>query len=277
MSALPSEPADFARSIATAVTRRADVYAEAVEAARIEGELRERETELLDQFERYTADVLDRSLPPGPRNRESLLFARIYDTRDASAGQERRGELLTKLMAAEVESRGPLRLTQAQNERLATIFERLGSLLLGHDLLLHAALAFDRAAGLFRLLGDEPARDRCLYARTRARQKAASRGWGKTVSAISWALCGYGYKPYWLLGWVLFQLVFFSAALLVTAHASFWPSLYMSLTNYLNPLGVGDTEQLGSVGRIILVAESYGGSISLSVFFALLVRRWFRT
>lgn len=273
MPASPSEPSAFVGTVTTAIIRRADRYAELVDKARAEGTLRAGEEELLDRFEHYAADVLDRYPPPGPRNRESLVFADLYRMRGEGAGDERRRALVAALMAAEVESRGPFRLTQAQNSRLAAIFERIGAACGKDGLLLHAALAYERAAGIYLLLSDNAGRDRCLYTRARYRQKATGPGLAKALLAISWTLCGYGYKPYRLLLWVAIQLVVFTLGVAFTVPGSLWHGIILSVTNYLDPQGSDD---LSSAAQALLVTESYVSAVSLSVFFALLVHRWFR-
>jgi hypothetical protein len=274
MNALPIEPPVSFESIATAITRRVDSYIEMVDRARTEKSLRTEEERLLDHFERYTADILDRYSPPGRRHRESLVFAKLYAAWDARLpDDERRRALITALMAAEVESRGPLRLTRAQNGRLAGIFERIGMECRKEQLLRHAELAFDRAAGTYLMLGDNSARDRCLFARSRSKQTALGPGLAKAQLALSWILCGYGYKPWRLLLWVLVELVVFTAGIAVTSPGSVGQSIHTSLTNYLDP---GDADGLPGTAQLLLVLESYIGLVSLSVFFALLVHRWFR-
>jgi hypothetical protein len=264
MSAQPSEPSAFVGPVTAAIIRRVDRYLEAVEKARAERNLRAAEKDLLEKFESYTADVLDRYVPSGPRSRESLAFAQLY---------EERGSVLVTLMAAEVESRGPFRLTQSQNGRLARIFERVGAECEREGLLRHAALAYERAAAIYLLLSDNLARDRCLYMKTRYRHKADRPGLAKVMLAISWTLCGYGYRPYLLLLWVGIQIVLFTIGVIVFTPGSIWSGVYISLTNYLNPTGADGQP---GIAQILLVAESYVSTVSLSVFFALLVHRWFR-
>jgi hypothetical protein len=245
-----------------------------LEQVRIKGSLRTKEADLLDQFERYTADVLDRYWSAWPRNRESLAFAPLYEPQVAGSVHDRYRSLITALMASDVESRSPFRLTQAQNNRLAAVFERIGKECQSEKLLLHAALAFDRAADIYLLLGKGSARDRCLFARKQCIRTAMRPGWVKARTTIAWVLCGYGYQPYRLMLWMMVQIAFFSILFDLTVPESIWSSIYMCLVNYLDPL---DTEKLSTMAKVVLVTESYVGLVSLSVFFALLVRRWFRT
>lgn len=273
MSAPLPEPSDYVESTIIRVIRRSDRYLEDVNDVLGRGALRAKEGALLDKFERSTAVVLDR-YPPVTRLPNNLMFAQLYDAQRDAPADERRRATITALMAAEVESRGPLRQTRAQNAQLAETFKRVGTACEADGLLLHAALAFERASDLYLLLNQHVKRDQCLFAKERCRHHAAEPGWGRAVAAVSSALCGYGYRPYRLLLWVLAQLLAFCVVIALVAHQAVSESIYMALGNYLNPL---DTNDLPHPARVLLVIESYTGYVSLSVFFALLVRRWFRT
>lgn len=277
MSALSPESRDFVESTIIRVVRRTDRYLEYLNEAALRGAVRDEEGALLDRFERLTAAVLDRYRPRGTRLPGNLVFARLYDAQRDAPRDERRRATIAALMAAEVESRGPLRQTQAQNAQLAELFERVGVACQADGLLLHAALAFERAADIYLLLNQHVKRDRCLFAKESCCHHAAGPGWDRAVAAISSALCGYGYRPYRLLLWVLAQLLVFCVAIALVANQPVGDSIYAVFTNYLNPLGTGDTAALPDPARVLLVVESYTGYVSLSVFFALLVRRWFRT
>ncbi|MGH3779980.1 MAG: hypothetical protein ACRDRO_04930 [Pseudonocardiaceae bacterium] len=243
----------------------------------LQGTLRAEESRLLDVFEKYIVDVLDRYVPSGPRRRDSFVFGDLYSAVADSPPEDRRRSLITALLAAETEARGPLRLTQAQNVRLAQIFECLGEGFTVDGLPLHAVLAFDQAAGIYLQVQHNSARDRCLLAQARARHRARRWGWIKVLETISAMLCGYGYQPHRLLGWIALQLVGFSLVLsLITTGGSVVDNFYACLINYLNPLGVGDTKGMPRSAWVLFVVEAYVGAASLSVFFALLVRRWFR-
>ncbi|GLY70468.1 hypothetical protein [Amycolatopsis taiwanensis] len=277
MSALSPEPPDYVESTIIRVTRRADRYLEYVNDVLRRNALRAEEGALLDRFERETAVVLDRYHPPSTRLPNNLVFAQLYDDQRDALPDERRRATIAALMAAEVESRGPLRQTQAQNAQLAELFKRVGTACEADGLLLHAELAFERAADIYLLLNQHVKRDHCLFAKERCRHHAAKPGWGRAMAAISSALCGYGYQPYRLLLWVLAQLLVFCVAIALVARQPVSDSIYTSFANYLNPLGTGDTATWPGAARVLLVIESYTGYLSLSVFFALLVRRWFRT
>jgi hypothetical protein len=260
-----------------AITRRADKYVEMLDESGLQDRLRVEESRLLDTFEKYVVDVLDRYVPPGPRRRDRFVFGDLYSAVADPSAEDHRRSLIAALLAAETEARGPLRLTQAQNVRLAQVFELLGKALTADGLPLHAVLAFSQAAQIYLQVQHSSARDRCLLAQARARHRARRCGWIKALETISAVLCGYGYQPHRLLGWIALQLVGFSVALtLISAHSSVVENVYACLINYLNPLGVGDTKGMPRSAWILFVVEAYFGAASLSVFFALLVRRWFR-
>lgn len=277
MSALSPKPRDYVESTIIRVIRRADRYLEYVNDVQGRNALRAEEGALLDRFERLTAVVLDRYHPPVTRLPTNLVFAQLYEAQRDAPADERRRATIAALMAAEVESRGPLRQTQVQNAQLAELFRRVGTACEADGLLLHAALAFERAADIYLLLNQHVKRDHCLFAKERCRHHAAGPGWERAVAAVSSALCGYGYQPYRLLLWVLAQLLVFGVAITVAAGKPIGDGIYTSFANYLNPLGTGDAVNLPGAARVLLVIESYTGYVSLSVFFALLVRRWFRT
>lgn len=274
---MSGEPSDFVRSMIVAITRRADAYVEMVDESSLEGTLSTEEPQLLDQFEKYVADVLDRYVPPGPRRRDSLVFSSLYSAEVNSSPEDHRRSLITALLAAETEVSGPLRLTQTQHVKLARVFKHLGEEFIVDRLPLHAVLAFGRAANLYLQLQDGRSRDRCLLAQARARHRARQCGWIRALETMSAVLCGYGYQPHRLLGWIAFQLVGFSIVLiLISSRGSFVDNVYACLINYLNPLGVGDTKGMPQSARVLFAVQGYIGAASLSIFFALLVRRWFR-
>ncbi|MGW5054039.1 hypothetical protein [Actinokineospora sp. NPDC004072] len=277
MSLAFAQDRDRAHRLCAIVEQRAGRYADDVEEAINSGRLRERETELLDTFEQHTASILDRLAGSRWPKSHELVFKELYDRKPDHLPSECRRTLLVALLAAEVEFHGPLKLTQAQNTDLAAIMEELGAECLVEGLHLHAADAFDRAAEIHLLTRDDLARDRCLYRRNQARQRIEPKAWRKGLLWISWLTCGYGYKPYRLLLWVLIQLVAFGITLVVVARGQdTLTSVQMVLTNYLNPAGGGDTNGLPPLAKGVLLTESYVGALSLNIFFALLVRRWFR-
>ncbi|WP_454195608.1 hypothetical protein [Nocardia sp. Marseille-Q1738] len=249
------------------------------------------EKPLLDSFHNHVEKVVTAFDHTKVKHRgDSLLFTDIYDAADDNTAmdevlQRAHVELLMALLAAEVELRGPLSLSRTQNIRLAEIYEELGHRLLTATLpgwrtrtFLpgHAAMAFLRASGLYALDEDVDAQDRCGLALARARRSATYPAWRRSIGWISDLLCGYGYRPFRLLGFIAAQLLVFTVALWLSTSLPITTSLHMCLINFLNPVGLGDLQQVGLIGRTLLMIEAYAGIVSTSVFFALLVRRWFR-
>jgi hypothetical protein len=257
----------------TAVVRRGHRYADAVE--KYQEELPAVEGDLLDQFEGYANDVLEKYSPASARRTSGLVFESKYEDAEKPPIGERRRSVLIALLAAEVEAHGPFRLTRAQNERLADVFFELGKALETEHLLRHAELAYDRAASNYLICGDESHRDESLMRQTRCQHLVSPPGWRRALQSISWLGAGYGYRPYRLLVWVIAQLVVFVGVLAIIARGTD-VTPYAVLVNYLNPLGPQDADSLHTVGKVLLITESYLGAVSLNVFFALLVRRWFR-
>lgn len=275
----------FAADMSTRIKRRADTYADKVtEFLEHDARGRRRETEqpLLDRFVRHTEAVVDTYDPPGiSRLSDSLVFADIYrplleHTAGANSDPIALNALLAALIAAEVEFRGPLRLSRTQNRLLAEAYERLGPPLVQAGLPAHAVLAYRRAGSLYRLDEDTDAEDRCGLALARARRMAQPVRWKRIGGLVPDLICGYGYRPFRMLWFVALQLLVFVVAVLLRAEQPPAVTVFQVLMNYLNPLGVGDTLGLRVGGRAIFVIESYLGAVTMSVFFALLVRRWFR-
>ncbi|WP_405167690.1 hypothetical protein OG203_23155 [Nocardia sp. NBC_01499] len=279
----PREPrSDFVESTSIRIVRRAAKYAE--DAYRPPGRRigTPAEQVLLDSLNINVEAVLDTYDPPSAwRRGDSLVFAHLYaDVDDAPLPVDDEGralvELAVALLAAEVEFRGPLRLSRTQNALLAQVYERLGPRLCSVGLPVHAMQSFGRAAYLHRLNEDVDAMDRCGLAQARARRQTKASGWRRIGPYFSDYSCGYGYLPFRLLGWIAVQLALFSIAFLLLADGPVSDTLYLSITNYLNPMGLSDTRDLRQGGQALLVIEAWTGTVSLSVFFALLVRRWFR-
>jgi len=273
----------FVASMTTRIVRHATKYAEQVAAllanpARLRSP--EAETQLLDEFNLRIEAIVAEYVPPGIRRQgDSLVFRHLYTpVTTAQPTGEPAGDgvpltYLRALLAADVEFRGPLRLSRTQRDLLARVYERLGSCLRSTELPAHAALAFSRALNLHRDNENDDAEDRCGLAKARAETAALRprrRRVGRWISEWS---CGYGYRPFRLLGWMVAQLAVFTVAINLATDKSLGDSAYLCLTNYLNPAGLDDPS--GTV-QVLLVSEAYAGIVSVSVFFALLVRRWFR-
>lgn len=179
-------------------------------------------------------------------------------------------------MAAEVEFRGPLRLSARQNTLLAEEYEAIGARLSEVGLATHAALAFRRAMALYRVNEDDEAEDRCGLQLARANTRGLPHGLRRWAAQGSYLLCGHGYRPSWLLGWVILQMLLFTGVAVLLGGQAVDDTVYMGVTGFLNPPGPGDTQELPGAVRTLFVVEAWTGAVSMSVFFALLVRKWFR-
>ncbi|MTE14631.1 hypothetical protein [Nocardia aurantiaca] len=279
----PSSP--FVADMSMRIERHADTYAENItEFLEQPHGLRRRVTEqpLLDLFTRHTEAVVATYDPPGIRRAgDSLVFGHIYANvlQHVTAAPPQAvsvKQLIAALIAAEVEFRGPLRLSRTQNRLLAETYERLGRPLVQAGLPAHAALAYRRAGSLYRIDEDTDAEDRCGLEMARARRLAQPVAWRRIGGLVPDLICGYGYRPFRMLWFVVCQLLVFLVAVMLRSDQPPAITLFQVLMNYLNPLGVGDTASLRVGGRAIFVVESYLGAVTMSVFFALLVRRWFR-
>ncbi|WP_067567717.1 hypothetical protein [Nocardia acidivorans] len=279
----PSSP--FVAAMSTRIERHAAAYAEDLDAFLEQPHsLRRRVTEqpLLDLFTRHVEAVVATYDPPGIRRvGDSLVFGHLYaaalhQSPDGTVASVPVAALLTALLAAEVEYRGPLRLSRTQKRQLGENYERIGERLLPAGLPAHAAHAFRRAGSLFHQDEDTDAEDRCGLALARARRLAQPVMWRRIGGLFPDLVCGYGYRPFRMLGWIALQLVVFIAAISLVSDDPLTVTIYKVLVNYLNPLGPGDSDGMRAGGRALLVLECYLGTVSTSVFFALLVRRWFR-
>jgi len=293
------EISSFVASMTDRIGRHGAAYADEVRAllatAR-RGRGPDAETGLLDEFNLHIEGILAKYDPPSSRRRgDSLVFRHLYGllagprppshrpghtteaTAHAAADDGTPTRALLALMAADVEFRGPLRLSRTQRTLLADVYEELGPLLRRAGLPAHAALAWSRAMNLHRDNEDDDAEDRCGLAKARAETAAlwpARKRVGRWISA---ATCGYGYRPFRLLLWMVAQLALFSVAITLVTSISVGDAIHLCLTNYLDPAGLDDVPGGDDAAtKPLLVTEAYAGIVSTSVFFALLVRRWFR-
>jgi hypothetical protein len=271
------EISPFVASVSTRIARHAAVYTADLDAAR------HPERMALDSFAVHVEAVLDDYDPPSARRRHSdtLVFPHLYDAardpRDDEEGWRVPSAVLAALMAAEVEFRGPLRLSARQNTLLAEEYEAIGAQLSAVGSATHAALAFRRAMALYRANEDDDAEDRCGLQLARSDTRALPVGVRRWAGQGSYILCGHGYRPSWLLGWVVLQMLLFTGiALLMDNKLDAMETIYMGVTSFLNPPGLGDTEKLHGATKVLFVVEAWTGAVSMSVFFALLVRKWFR-
>ncbi|MFD3506419.1 hypothetical protein [Nocardia sp. NPDC058666] len=252
------------------------------------------ETDVLDDLDVQVEALLDRPelLKRGPQSNK-LRFGTVYaEVSNAVPSDDEvwRKPLIAGLIAAEVEFRGPLRLSPTQNTLLAAQFETLATALTRRwsptdatdahrahamrELPAHAVRAWSAAVELHRRAKDAGAQDRCALALARVRRRTVAPGWRRGVSMVADLLCGYGYRPFWLLGWVVVLIVVCTGLSLVWAGNTSWIDIvYLGV---LNPLDPKDDNDLAAPVRVLLGVEAWLGAVSMSVFFALLVRRWFR-
>ncbi|MFC8380599.1 hypothetical protein [Nocardia sp. NPDC057272] len=237
-------------------------------------------TGTLDDLDTHIEALLDRpELLIRGRQSNKLRFGVLYERApNAAPGDEAwRTPLIAGLIAAEVEFRGPLRLSPAQNTLLAARYETLATALTRADLPAHAVRAWSGAVELHRRAKNAGAEDRCALALARARRRTAAPGWRRGVSIVSDLLCGYGYQPFRLLGWVVVQIIVCTALALLWAGNKPWTEVvYLGVLTFLNPLDPANAVGMAPQARILFAAEAWLGAVSMSVFFALLVRRWFR-
>lgn len=265
----------------TRIGRRATAYSTEVDeflALPVAERRGPREQQLVDSLTDCVEFLLGKYDPPGLRRRsDGLVFDHIYEDafrmkRIAGSGVT---DLLAAFLAAEVEYRGPLRLSRAQNRELGAVYERLG-IALRDPLPAHAALAFRRAASQYYQDEDKEAQDRCHLRMLRARRRTQPVRWRRIASVLPDLICGYGFTPFRMLFWVAAQLIVFTTIVCLGSDQAVMSTIYECLANYLNPLGPSDTAGLEGAARLIFVLEAYTGLLTTSVFFALLVRRWFR-
>jgi hypothetical protein len=264
----PLKPTVLVESVTAVINRRANRYADLLEWSRSEGRLGEvGELELLPQFEEFAADLLESFEPPALRDRRDLLLAELYAKSLDDPSDER--ACVAALFAAEVEFRGPMKLTSTQTVRLADIMERLGNTLRGLRLPLHAALAYGQAADAYRSVGSTRSRDRCHLAALRSRHRARNPGLVKLLEALSDMLCGYGYLPFRLLSWILAQVAAATAVLTLVFAGSVTESLRVAL---LGPLSFAMVSFSSGV-QILAVINFYGMIFLFTLFIIFVARR----
>ncbi|MBO0853036.1 MAG: hypothetical protein J2P18_04640 [Nocardia sp.] len=270
-----SDIAPWLASVSTWIVRRATDYTPALDSpGRDEGAL-------LEVFDGHVEAVLTEFSPPGGhRHADGLIFAHLYAAaRDPAADEQGwrvPSAILVALLAAETEFRGPLRSGVRHTILLAEVYERCGAQLSAVALPGHAALAYRRAAALYRIAEDLESEDRCALALARARTLTLPAGVRRLGRRVSDMLCGYGYLPFRLLVWLIVEVAVFGVLVRCAApgqDVGEW--LYTVVTSFLNPTGIGDTDRAPGT-RLALAAESWAGAVSMSIFFALLVRKWFR-
>jgi hypothetical protein len=209
---------------------------------------------------------------------DSGMFDTPASEKDSEPGVlQRREDCLRALLAAETEIQGKFQLRDNANVRLGDMLENLGAQFEEIELLWHAERAYQLAAERHRQRRDLRSQDRCLLRETMVRHAAEDKGLRKVSTFFGYWLAGFGYLPFRLLIWVIGQIVVFTGLVWLVSPWSvdLAQVTHICLLDYLNPLGLSDVASLKGPGSALLVAECYAGTISTSVFFALLVRRWF--
>ncbi|MBS2531794.1 hypothetical protein KGQ20_03310 [Catenulispora sp. NF23] len=237
------------------------------------------EEELLELLDSYLPPLVYAfdSRVPSPRERggDLALEKEFYEWRKTTSGDPdaRRAAVIRSFLATETERRGQFRLSRTQTGRIAAHYDAIGKEFVALGMPGHAMSAFQSAADLFLQLQQKPKRELSLLNLRRAQQQARPRGPARFFEAMYDAICGYGYRPFRMLGWMALTLLVFSVAVWLCGPAGYVRSLHGCLINFLNPLSFGDLDgAFSGAGQVLLVIESYFGSISMAIFFAFLVR-----
>lgn len=233
---------------------------------------------LLERLDGYLPSLVyafDSQVPP-PRERGGnlALEKEYYEWRKTSGAVDaRRQAVVRSFLATETERRGQFRLNRAQNSRIAAHFDAIGQEFVELKLPGHAAMAYQNAAELYRLLALNAKRDRSLLNGRRAQHRTRQPGRQRTREGLYDAICGYGYLPFRMLWWMVGTLLVFSLLVWMCGPAGLGRSIHGCMINFLNPLGLSDVDgDFGSAAAVLLTVESYLGSLSMAIFFALLVR-----
>jgi hypothetical protein len=275
---VPAASSPGVESVITEIAKCEEDYRDSIEEALRAADFALREEELLERLDSYLASlvyVFDSQVPP-PRERGGALALEreYYQWRRTSGDPDaRRQYVIRSFLATETERLGVFRLSRTQNGRIAEHFDAMGDEFLALAMPGHAALAFQKAADLYLWLQMRAKRERSLLKRRRAVHETRPPGLTRLPEAFADATCGYGYRPFRLLGWMAAALAAFSWAVWLCGPAGYWRSLHGCLINFLNPLAFSDMDgAFGPSAQTLLIIESYFGSISMAIFFALLVR-----
>jgi hypothetical protein len=237
---------------------------------------------LLDALDQYVSDLIEAfnfcAAPQTTGRAGDLTLAPMYNKwTEGDDAWARLRIMIRAYLVTEIERRGMFRLHRAQQMTMAAHYEEIGAEFGALGFHRHAKLAYEFAAELYRILQENEKRDRCLLQMERAKHRDQSFGFASLVESFSDRMCGYGYQPYKLLRWMAIQVLAFTAVVWGLSTVGFVVSVHACLVDFLNPLGLGDVGGgFRGAAAAALVAESWAGSISMSVFFALLVRKWFQ-
>ena len=185
----------------------------------------------------------------------------------------RRQGVIRSFLATETEHRGQFRLSRTQNGRIADHYNAIGEEFLALGMPGHASMAFRSAADLYQQLQQKSKRERSLLNWRRSQHQARPKSVVRAGEAVYDAVCGYGYRPFRMLGWMAVTLAVFSIAVWLCGNVGYVRSLHGCLINFLNPLSFSDLDAAFSgASQVLLIIESFVGSISMAIFFAFLVR-----
>jgi hypothetical protein len=237
------------------------------------------EEELLELLDSYLPPLIyafDIQVPP-PRERGGALALEkeFYEWRDTTSGdpEARRAAVIRSYLASETERRGQFRLSRSQNGRIAAHYDALGGEFSALGLPGHAVLTFQVAADLYASVQQKSRRQRSLLNGRRAQHAARPPGAVRVLETLLDATCGYGYRPFRMLGWMAVTLAVFSVAVWSAGSPGYVRSLHGCLISFLNPLAFGSLDaNFGPVAQVLLIIESYIGCVSMAIFFAFLVR-----
>ncbi|MFD6391219.1 SCO2521 family protein [Nocardia sp. NPDC060259] len=264
--------------VSRAVRDSAEHYAKTLDSSEIAGadSLNDLDTRVEALLGSYHRELLTHE-----RQSNKLRFGTLYEeVPNVSPNDEEwvgLTPLFAGLIAAEVELRGPVRLSPTQNILLAAQFEVLAAESTRRRLPAHAIRAWDGAMELYRRARNSEAEDRCGLALARAHRRTLAPGLQRGASRVADLLCGYGYRPFRLLGWVVLQIALCTAVALLLAGTKPWSeAAYLGILTFLNPLDPNNVAGMDPGARVLFAVEAWLGVVSMSVFFALLVRRWFR-
>jgi hypothetical protein len=189
-------------------------------------------------------------------------------------------ELIAVMLAAHSEANGRIWLERIEGDVIADSLERTGKDLLSAGFPRFAERAFDEATAIHARFRDARAEDRCQHLNLGAHRRTYP--WWHPMR-FAWELSrwlfGYGYKPMQLLVWITVAIAGFAVYLL---HLPRNPgttrsdALFVSLQNFVSPLGLGDTKSISPKWETPLEVETYTGDILRTVFFVVFIRRWFR-
>jgi len=240
------------------------------------------EQDALDEFDRVEIGALRSFVTATATTRPGLLL--LEEFYEPTSGHPRIkqsfSDLIATMLAARAEVNGRVLLNRTEGAHIAASLERTGKELLSAGLPRFAEQAFGQAADIHARFRDAQGEDRCRYFRLNARRRTYP-WWHPIRFALSlsqWSV-GYGYRPMRLLIWIAVAIAGFSVYLL---HLPRNPgvtrsdALFVTLQNFVNPMGLGDAKAISSKWEAPLALETYTADILRNALFILLIRKWFR-